>query len=53
MTFAPLPVYLLVDFGHHLPGIFPGLFTLKGSGKNVPTQNVYLIKSVTLLNDSS
>jgi hypothetical protein len=51
MTFAPLPVYLLVDFGRHLPGIFPGLFTRKGSGKNAPTQNVYLIKSVSLLTE--
>jgi hypothetical protein len=44
MTFAPSPVCFLVNFGHHLPGIFPGLFTLKGLGKKTPTQNVYLIK---------
>ncbi|MBT5539870.1 MAG: hypothetical protein HOA72_22915 [Desulfobacula sp.] len=35
--------------GHHLPGIFPGLFTRKDPGKKPPTQNVYLIKSVSLL----
>jgi hypothetical protein len=49
MTFVLPLVYHQVDPGHHLPGIFPGLFTRKGSGKNVPTQNVYLIKSVSLL----
>jgi len=35
--------------GHHLPEIFPGHFIRKDSDKNAPTQNVYLIKSVSLL----
>jgi hypothetical protein len=35
--------------GCFLPGIFPGLFTRTGSGKKLPTQEIYLIKSDSLL----
>jgi hypothetical protein len=44
-------VYLPAALGHHLSGIFPGLFTRKDSDRNAPTQNVYIVKSVSLLNN--
>jgi|SaaInlStandDraft_4_1057021.scaffolds.fasta_scaffold06144_2 hypothetical protein len=35
--------------GHLFPGIFPGLFIRKDLNEKAPTQNVYSIKSVSLL----
>jgi hypothetical protein len=51
MAIECLHVYLLAGLGHHLSEIFPGLFTRKDSDKKAPTQNVYIIKSVSLLSN--
>jgi hypothetical protein len=48
-TVKPVPVMTWQPTGSHLPGIFHGLFTLKGSGNRSPTQNVYVIKTDGLI----
>jgi len=46
-------VYHPKTSGHLLYGIFPGLFTLQGIGKQPTTQNVYSYKSDSLLKKPS